>query len=305
MKRVLSGCLFILLCIWCMVCPVSAGTPEIVIDGVVVQESKTHPILEACKKMQAQLRADQANGLIWEYHNGKKDCEEQWGNALAKGKRGCNCALLARWAIRESGLVGQTEGGFWGEKGGTIHWSGNAQAEISRTCDIIPIGGSKTVGNLMDSGWLQPGDIVTYVTMTHTNIYAGGNYWYDAGHAYCNGGGEGAVFRSWYGETVYRNEPVGYVIRYRQADIVIEDTTPDILIQDLDPVLYCVQMEFGRLEDLLRVRVYLQDFSELVSVTQKNDAYVVKVGNYEQKQHADWIRQKLLEYDIFACVVQI
>ena len=24
----------------------------------------------------------------------------------------------------------------------------------------------------MDSGWLQPGDIVTYVTMTHTNIYA-------------------------------------------------------------------------------------------------------------------------------------
>lgn len=173
-----------------------------------------NPILEQCAKFQAQLTADLAAGKPWEYHNPSKYLEEQWANAIKKGKRACNCALLARWALKEAGMIPQTTGIFYGAKGGTIKWGSGAKEAVSKTCDIIKVQ-TKTVKELISSGELLPGDIVTYVDLQHTNIYAGGGKWYDAGHAYCSGSGEGAKYKSWYGAGTCDGQKVGYVIRQK------------------------------------------------------------------------------------------
>ncbi|WP_283680994.1 glucosaminidase domain-containing protein [Parablautia sp. Marseille-Q6255] len=178
------------------------------------QETKLHPILEQCKKFQKQLEHDISVGRKWEYHNPSKYLEEQWNKALKKGKRACNCALLARWALKEAGLIPQDTGIFYGKLGGSISWGAGTKAAVTKTCDLIKIG-NKTVKQLIASGDLQPGDIVTYVDLQHTNIYAGNGKWYDAGHAYCSGSGEGAIYKSWHGVGQYDNQRVGYIIRRR------------------------------------------------------------------------------------------
>ena len=169
-------------------------------------------ILEQCAKFQKQLEADIKAGKNWEYHNPSKYLEEQWSNALKNNKRACNCALLARWALKEAGLIPQSTKIFYGKLGGTIQWGAGTKEAVTAACDLISIQ-NRTVQQLIDDGTLRPGDIVTYVNLQHTNIYAGGGKWYDAGHAYCNGVGEGAVYKSWYGEGQYNNQKVGYIIR--------------------------------------------------------------------------------------------
>lgn len=169
-------------------------------------------ILEQCTKFQKQLEADIKAGKNWEYHNPSKYLEEQWSNALKNNKRACNCALLARWALKEAGLIPQDTKIFYGKLGGTIQWGSGTKEAVTATCDLISVQ-NRTVQQLISDGTLQPGDIVTYVNLQHTNIYAGNGIWYDAGHAYCNGSGEGAIFNSWYGDGKYNNQKVGYIIR--------------------------------------------------------------------------------------------
>ncbi len=181
------------------------------------QETKLHPILEQCKKYQAQLQADLAAGKKWQYRNPSKYIETIWSNALKKNKRACNCALLAVWAVKDAGLMPKNNAKFYGYKGGTIKWSDATRKAIEATCHVIKIG-NRTVKQLIDAGNLQPGDIVTYVSLTHTNIYAGNGYWYDAGRIWCDGTNEGANFRKWYGKANYDNHMVGYIIRAKQSN---------------------------------------------------------------------------------------
>lgn len=181
------------------------------------QETKLHPILEQCKKYQVQLQADLAAGKKWQYRNPSKYIETIWSNALKKNKRACNCALLAVWAVKDAGLMPKNNAKFYGYKGGTIKWSDATRKAIEATCNVIKIG-NRTVKQLIDAGNLQPGDIVTYVSLTHTNIYAGNGYWYDAGRIWCDGTNEGANFRKWYGKANYDNQKVGYIIRAKQSN---------------------------------------------------------------------------------------
>ena len=173
-------------------------------------------ILKQCTKFQKQLEKDIAAGKNWEYHNPSKYLEEQWANALKNNKRACNCALLARWALKEAGLIPQDTKIFYGKLGGTIQWGYGTKEAVTAACDLINIQ-NRTVQQLIDDGILRPGDIVTYVNLQHTNIYAGGGKWYDAGHAYCSGSGEGAIYKSWYGDGKYNNQKVGYIIRPKAA----------------------------------------------------------------------------------------
>lgn len=172
----------------------------------------TNKVIAACKVFQKQLKADIEAGKQWTYHNPSKYLEEQWSKALKNGKRSCNCALLARWALKEAGLIPQDTGIFYGKSDGTISWSTATKKAVEKACDVIRIG-DRTVDQLIKDGTLKAGDIVTYAGFQHTNIYAGNNKWYDAGHAYCEGSGEGAAYRSWHGKTVYGSYKVAYIIR--------------------------------------------------------------------------------------------
>lgn len=181
-------------------------------DTTETAEESVHIILQQCQKFQKRLEEDLANGIRWEYHNPSKYLEEQWELALKNKKYASNCAHLARLAMKEAGLIPQDTGIFYGKLGGSISWGKGTKAAVQKTCTLISIQ-TKTVKQLINEGKLQPGDIVTYVSLQHTNIYAGKNKWYDAGHAYCSGSGEGAKYNSWYGDGKYDNQLVGWIIR--------------------------------------------------------------------------------------------
>ncbi len=236
---------------------------------------KSSGILPQCEKFQAQLKKDIANGKRWEYHNPSRFLEEQWSNALAKNKRACNCALLARWALKEAGLIPQNTSIFYGKKGGTIKWGKGSKEAVAKNCDIIQVG-NKTVRQMINSGELVAGDIVTYVSLQHTNIYAGNNKWYDAGHAYCTGSGEGAVFKSWYGDARFDNQKVGYIIRPRMS------------------TQYIVQVgSYSKKTNAVSIMNKLKAAGFSAILKQENDQYKVQCGVFSVKENATNLVTKL------------
>lgn len=178
------------------------------------QELPGNDFLSTLLKFQEQLQSDIASGRKWTYSN--VGCSVKMSTALEKGNRKCNCALLVRWALRKLGLLNGDN--WWGEKGGKIVWKGTSKEQMLKHFDLIHVSGKKMVNQAIKDGTLQLGDIVTYVNMGHTNVYAGNGKWYDAGHAYCKGTGEGAVFKSWYGNTVYGAQPIGYILRRKGTE---------------------------------------------------------------------------------------
>lgn len=248
-----------------------------------ITQASGSAILEQCAKFQKQLEADIAAGKNWEYHNPSKYLEEQWSNALKNNKRACNCALLARWALKEAGLIPQDTKIFYGKLGGTIQWGSGTKEAVTATCDLINIQ-NRTVQQLINDGTLQPGDIVTYVDLQHTNIYAGGGKWYDAGHAYCSGSGEGAIYKSWYGEGKYNNQKVGYIIRAKDNEESDKPTGE----------MYIVQAGAYTKRSNADERVQkLKDFGFDCFVKFEDNFYKIQAGAYEKKENAEKQVEKL------------
>ena len=129
------------------------------------------------------MRADQAAGLLWGYSNKSKRNPKTWSAAKSdlktKGISYNNCALLARLALRDMGILGENQN-FWGTPEGGIHFNGGVAARLRKRCAIISA--YDTPNNLIAEGKLLPGDICTWTfDYNHTNIYAGNGLWYDAG----------------------------------------------------------------------------------------------------------------------------
>lgn len=248
-----------------------------------ITQASGSTILEQCAKFQKQLEADIAAGKNWEYHNPSKYLEEQWSNALKNNKRACNCALLARWALKEAGLIPKDTKIFYGKLGGTIQWGAGTKEAVTAACDLISIQ-KRTVQQLINDGTLQPGDIVTYVDLQHTNIYAGGGKWYDAGHAYCSGSGEGAIYKSWYGEGKYNNQKVGYIIRAKDNEESDKPTGE----------MYIVQAGAYTKRSNADERVQkLKDFGFDCFVKFEDNFYKIQAGAYEKKENAEKQVEKL------------
>ena len=130
-----------------------------------------------------QVRADQAAGRLWGYSNKSKRNPKTWSAAKSdlktKGISYNNCALLARLALRDMGILGENQN-FWGTPEGGIHFNGGVAARLRKRCAIISA--YDTPNNLIAEGKLLPGDICTWTfDYNHTNIYAGNGLWYDAG----------------------------------------------------------------------------------------------------------------------------
>ena len=168
-------------------------------------------IIDCMKIYQAKLKADLKIGKVWRYSN--HGCSGTFEAAEKNENFKANCATIANWCFRKL-KVFKSGNYFWGKQGGTLVCSDATLAILKKNCKIIHVNGKKTVDQLLTDGTLQAGDILTYVNLQHTNIYAGGDEWYDAGHAYCKGSGEGAKFQSWFGKTVYGDQKVAYIIRY-------------------------------------------------------------------------------------------
>lgn len=167
-------------------------------------------VVEACRLMNEQMLSDNKNGKQWRYYN--SGTKNSFNKAVNNGVRRTNCALFACWAFKIAGLLPENSGNFYGSFG-DIKGNTAGISNCKNTCTFTHINGNKTVKTAISDGTLQPGDMVMYQNMGHTNIYAGNGKWYDAGHAYCKESGEGAKFITWYGSTKYSNSKISYIIR--------------------------------------------------------------------------------------------
>ena len=169
-------------------------------------------IVAACEAMNKAVEADIKAGKTWMYSNNKK-FSDTFNKARLENNRYCNCARLAVWALKMIGVLPDNSAGFYGKKGGTIVYKSAATKKaVLAAYDVIDIGGKKTVSQLIKAGSIKAGDIVTYFDMSHTNIYAGGGVWYDAGHAYMAGSGS-VPYKTWKGKLVHGSQKVGYILR--------------------------------------------------------------------------------------------
>ena len=243
-------------------------------------------VLTVMEKFQKQMRADIKAGKVWRYYNSKVsgtfDAAEKNANYRA------NCATIANWCFRKL-KVFKSGNYFWGKLGGTLICSEATLKVLKANCKLIHVNGKKTVSKLIEDGTLRAGDIVTYVDLQHTNIYAGGNTWYDAGHAYCKESGEGAKFITWCGGTVYGDQKVAYIIRYNGNAEPEPAPTPS--------VIYRVQVgayeKKGRATDCASTtekRSGYKCFTEKAA----DGLYHVYCGSFEDKTNA-WQRKDALE----------
>ena len=172
--------------------------------------------LALLEKYSRQIQSDAASGTTkWFYSN--SGAPAYWStdikNAQEKGKSCCNCALLARWGLRDLGVIGKRD--FWGEPGGEINFRGDSKTLLQQHCQIIRV--YKTPNQLLKEGNLLPGDICTWVEYGHTNVYAGDGLWYDAGRNGNLGGYKsGTFYFKTFGPAATVNmsgTTVGYIIR--------------------------------------------------------------------------------------------
>lgn len=177
--------------------------------------TSANSILSQCAKFQTQLTSDIKKGIKWTRTTKADNLAEDWSRAKTQ-KHTSNALLFIRWALREAGLLSKISGRFNPSTNGDITFTGTAKDELGRQFDIISVK-SKTVNQMVASGDLKPGDIVSYVSFNHMNIYAGNGKWYDAGSAYCKRSTDGAEYTSWMGDTKYGNQYVGTIMRKKAA----------------------------------------------------------------------------------------
>ncbi|MDO5539452.1 MAG: Ig-like domain-containing protein [Eubacteriales bacterium] len=140
------------------------------------------------KKVQADYKA----GTYWTYKAGKP--HTNW--TVACQKRTLSCLHLANYALRDIGVLTETqwfydgqpgdEGKGWNKTGGDrfIFPKQATEQAIRKYCDILVV--NKTAAQLKAEGNLLPGDICSWQG-SHTSVYAGNGKWYESGRVGSNG----------------------------------------------------------------------------------------------------------------------
>ena len=161
--------------------------------------------LQRLAEMDAAVRADYTSGKPWKYSNKKKRAATF---ALARAtNRLTNCIDAVQWGLADAGCPASSLH-WYGGKGKIVWTRSNGEALAREVFDIIPIK-TKTVNQLVKSGKLQPGDILTYMSTAHTNVF------YADGTSFDSGAAEGAKFKKWIRGLTHKTYKVGYILRIR------------------------------------------------------------------------------------------
>ncbi len=186
--------------------------------------AKVDAFITALKAMNKQMKADIVDKKQWRYYNGRRS-EKTFDAARKAGKYFTNCSGGVYWGLKKAGLATGNQCNWYGTKGG-IRWvAADGEKKAREIFNIIDFKG-KTVGKAITDGSLKPGDIITYKTISHTNVYLGDGKSFDAGHAYCKESGEGAKFVKWIGSTPYKNYQIAQVLRLKDTDSLTYKTKP-------------------------------------------------------------------------------
>ena len=169
-------------------------------------------LIAAAKSLASIVLSDIKQKLYWCYYNGKRS-ESTFEATRKAGKRWTNCFGGVAFACKTIGIPGSALDWYGGA--GKIVWiNDKAKANAEKYFDFFKIK-TRTVSDCLKKGIIQPADIVTYMNLVHTNMYLGNDQWYDTGHAYCSGSGEGARYNSWIGKLVYGGRKVYAVVRLK------------------------------------------------------------------------------------------
>ena len=213
------------------------------------------------KSMNSIVKADIKAGKKWTYKNSNQ--EHTFEQARKKNNRVTNCVQGVRWGLR--GLIPDSALGWYGVKG-KIQWA-NASSEKNarKYFDIIKVG-NKTVKQLYNQGQLCEGDILMYMSLTHTNANIGYGKSFDTGHAYCIG----QTFKKWIGNLSCKSNKVSYIFRLK------------------DRTHYIVQAGAFNNLDKANQRVNLlekHDYSPIIKM--KDNMYKIQIGYFDGKENAE------------------
>lgn len=240
--------------------------------------------ITALKQENKLMKEDIQNGKAWKYCNNTRLKANSFENARKKDKRLINCVDGVQWALKTAGVPGSALA-WYGAQGGLIRWcSRYAESRCRKYFDLIKVG-NQTVQQLYDAGMLCEGDVLTYVTMNHTNAYIGGGKSFDSGHAYADGSGEGAVFRKWIGGLSHKARLVGYILRLK------------------DRTQYRVQA--GAYNDIARAteQVRKLEAAGYISLIREEDGmYKVQARVFKSRENAEALVAKLAKKKINAFI---
>ena len=168
-------------------------------------------------EMDRLMRLDNDNGKQWTYKNKKTyEISRTFDEARQAGNYRTNCVSAVQWGLLRCNAVDSSRDGIqWYGSKGIVWLNANAEANARKYFNIIPVG-SRTVKQCLDQGIFRPGDIITYKTLSHTNVYLGDGLSFDSGHVNCLSGGEGAKFLRWIRETPYTGYKVAYILRLKK-----------------------------------------------------------------------------------------
>ena len=247
-----------------------------------VMNATVEKIIQAAQSMNVTLKEDLKAGRKWTYSNTKK-LSGTFAEARKSSTRRVNCARGVIWAMIEAGVFDGDPGGWYGRKdGAVIYKSTKARQAVQAAFDVRKIG-NKTVKTCLKDGTIQPGDVVTYVGINHTNLYLGSNRWFDTGHAYCEASGENALFQSWIGNTVYGAYTVGCVLRPKKA---VQEPKAD---PQKDVVMYRVQAgAFTDKSNAIRLKEAIEAKTGFACfMAEENGVIKVICGSFVQKANAE------------------
>lgn len=278
------------------------------------------PSLTAIQKFIAKLmqydqymQYDNKNKKQWVYYNGKKSAKTFW-NARKNNKRWTNCVSGVQWAAVDSGLCGSDGICWYGQKGGNIRWTTkNAEANAKKYFNIYHINGKKTVKECVSDGTIKPGDIITYVSMNHTNVYLGNNRSFDSGHAYCAKSGEGAPFKKWCGGLSHGSQKVGCILRAKNSTTqpsskpTVPDTPkPAPSTPSVKPnVKYRVQC--GSYKDVKNAKAMVKKMTAKgisASVT-NHGLWIAQAGIFSDKSNADRLAKTISAKGLPVAVIKM
>ena len=243
-----------------------------------------YDLIESAKRLNRIMKADNKAGHQWRYYNTKRS-GPTFKKTRAEGKYYTNCMGGVSFVCKDAGIPGSALD-WYGDKG-KIRWlNANAKKNAEKYFDILTV--NMMVSEAVRRGIIQPGDILTYKLMTHTNMYIGDRKSFDAGHAYCTGSGEGAPYTKWIGSLAYSGKKCSYVFRLKSSNV------------------YRVQV--GAYNDKANADgrcVEVVHKSGFVCFTEQTDMYRVFCGSFERPQNAIDRVNDLIACGIKECFIVI
>lgn len=246
--------------------------------------SLVEKFIAKCKEFSNIVKQDKADGKPWKYYNNSHRSEPTFDATRKANKRYTNCMGGVTFAMKAAGVPSSALQ-WYGSIGKIVWLTANAKKDCQKYFKIISINGKKTVKQLYDSGELLPGDVLTYMTMAHTNAYIGSGKSFDAGHFFCEGSGEGAIYKKWVGNLAHSNKKVAYILRLKDQ--------PKPKTYRVRVGIYSIPENAKILQDRIKIKLNLDCFSEV-----KDNQTYVYCGSYSSKANAEE-RSRLLNANGF------